>query len=54
MNWLPKTLELLGESLSEEQKEDYKKWKSLVNMTPSQIEAFLKTQEGDDCGAIKK
>lgn len=31
-------------------KELYKKWKSLVNMTPSELKAFMETEEGKEAG----
>jgi hypothetical protein len=39
---------------SEEQLEKYKRWKELVNMSPSQIKAFLDSEDGEEAGISKK
>jgi hypothetical protein len=40
--------------LTEEQKEDYEKWKDLVNMTPSELRKFMDSDEGREAGLKKK
>lgn len=39
-----------GTLTNEEKNETYKKWKSLVNMSKSELENFYNTQEGKDAG----
>lgn len=39
---------------SEDNTETYKKWKSLVNMSASELSKFLNTQEGKEAGLSKK
>lgn len=44
----------LGGQLTDEQKEDYKKWKDLVNMSPSELRKFMYSDEGKEAGLTKK
>lgn len=39
-----------GGSITSERNEIYKEWKELVNMTHSELSAFLKTEEGKEAG----
>lgn len=40
--------------MDDKQKELYKEWKKLVNMTPSQLQAFLDSDEGKEAGLSRK
>lgn len=40
--------------MTEEQKEKYKKWKELVNMTPSELQKFLDSEDGKVAGLSRK
>jgi hypothetical protein len=40
--------------LTDEQKEDYNKWKDLVNMTPLELRKFMDSDEGREAGLKKK
>ena len=42
-----------GGQLTDEQKEDYKKWKDLVNMSSSELKRFLESEEGKEAGLTK-
>lgn len=44
----------INESLDEDQKEKYAKWKKLVNMSASEIERFMNTQLGKEAGLSRK
>lgn len=47
--------EFFLESASEEKlKEKYKKWKQLINMSPSEIQSFLDSMEGKSAGLSRK
>ena len=47
--------EFLLEATSEEKlKEKYKKWKGLINMSPTEIQSFLDSQEGKTAGLSRK
>lgn len=47
-----KELFLEGEAL--DYKETYTKWKSLVNLTPKELNAFLDTEEGKEAGLSRQ
>lgn len=40
----------IKESLSDEQRSDYKKWKELINMSATEIQKFLDSDEGKEAG----
>lgn len=58
MDYLDKWSDILNKNLNrykdggevDEHKETYKKWKSLVNMSKSELERFYNSQEGKDAG----
>ena len=41
---------ILKESSKDDDKETYKKWKSLVNMTPSELKKFIDSEDGKNAG----
>lgn len=41
-------------SLDEDQKETYSKWKELVNMTSSELEEFMNSEEGKVAGLTRE
>lgn len=44
----------LSGKLDQSQKDKYRKWKSLVNMTATQLERFMKSEEGKVAGLTKE
>lgn len=40
--------------MTEDQKEKYKKWKELVNMTPSELQKFLDSEDGKVAGLSRE
>ena len=45
---------LIEDASKDKELEQYKKWKKLINMSPSEIQSFLDSQEGKSAGLSRK